>query len=97
MDIWRTVTENKGRSVQLTGKQVNRRINCLRHTAKQNRMNRSTEVGNSVICEMKGRTLNNAESKQVTVLQSQEVTHLGQKFLAQSLHLRRREEEEAHV
>lgn len=93
MEIWRTVTENKGRSVQLTGKQVNRQINCLRHTAKQNRVNGSTEVGNNIICEMKGLTLNNTESKQVTVLQSQEVTHLGQQFLAQSLHLRRREEE----
>lgn len=37
-------------------------------------------------------TLNNTESKQVTVLQPQEVTHLDQQFLAQGLHLRTRED-----
>ena len=47
---------------------------------------------------MRNLTLNNAESKQVTVLQPQEVTHLHQQFLAQSLHLRRREDEdEVHL
>lgn len=49
-----------------------------------------------VIPEMRSLTLNNAESKQVTVLQSQEVTHLDQQFLAQGPYLRRREDEETH-
>lgn len=43
---------------------------------------------------MRSLTLNNAESKQVTVLQPEEVTHLDQQFLAQGLHLKRTEEEE---
>lgn len=45
-----------------------------------------------VIPEMRNLTLNNTESKQVAVLQPQEVTNLDQQFLAQGFHLRREDD-----
>lgn len=62
------------------------------HDSNANRGGRFLFVCPQWIREMRSLTLNNAESKQVTVLQPEEVTHLDQQLLAQSFHLRRTRE-----